>query len=397
MNRRSAARRRPGESGSAWLERVWGSKPIERWTLVILLGGLGVAAWFLEPVTLVETLLWPVARYAFPVIAAALLLYSIYSDLLGPSPERRKIRAQERLDPAAERRVRSLVRTYHIPPMPPRLTKPIAYDLSKLASTDAQMARLRQIPWGRVEPLISVADAPQAYQRAQELVRDVTGDWRKLAEPTAIYSHLPAPWCWLGAAQVTRTRAFLMGNTYSPTGVRQALYFLSEALALDPNNVDAWLMRANLLRANGDSKRLNPAQDALQRARQIAPDSPDLPNVEAQVFSTFGRLDLAEQAAREAVRRGRTQQDWIGNQDSLALILLSAKRPSEAADVYQQVVAVEQDNPWIWHNYSLALSSAKRYQEALDASDRALALMEFGVARQRNNWLRKQLGLATQS
>jgi hypothetical protein len=36
---------------------------------------------------------------------------------------------------------------------------------------------------------------------------------------------------------------------------------------------------------------------------------------------------------------------------------------------------------------------AKRYQEALVASDRALTFFEFGVARDVNNQARKELGM----
>jgi hypothetical protein len=48
---------------------------------------------------------------------------------------------------------------------------------------------------------------------------------------------------------------------------------------------------------------------------------------------------------------------------------------------------------WSWHNYSLVLMWAKHYQEALDASNRALSFFEFGVARAVNNEARAKLGM----
>ena len=52
----------------------------------------------------------------------------------------------------------------------------------------------------------------------------------------------------------------------------------------------------------------------------------------------------------------------------------------QAAQAYDQVLAIDPRDPWTWHNKSVVLQQLGRYQEALDCNTRALEIMDFGTA-----------------
>jgi tetratricopeptide (TPR) repeat protein len=80
----------------------------------------------------------------------------------------------------------------------------------------------------------------------------------------------------------------------------------------------------------------------------------------------------------------------------LAMHYAATGRLENALASYQEYFRqYPEGSAWTWHNYSIWLMEAKRYREALDASNRALSFFEFGVARDLNNEARKALGMAT--
>ena len=57
-----------------------------------------------------------------------------------------------------------------------------------------------------------------------------------------------------------------------------------------------------------------------------------------------------------------------------------AERLEQAAQAYDQVLAIDPRDPWTWHNKSVVLQQLGRYREALECNIRALEIMDFGVA-----------------
>jgi tetratricopeptide (TPR) repeat protein len=154
---------------------------------------------------------------------------------------------------------------------------------------------------------------------------------------------------------------------------------------------DALIIRAKLLAGYPDEHWLRASEETLRRAQELAPEHPRLPNAEAALFRQFGEYDKALQANGEAINRAISAAERHNERISRANLLLDLGRNEDALAEYDQILH-EREDPWTWHNRSLALMRLSRNEEALASSDRALALMEFSNARDVNDRLRKQLG-----
>ena len=67
--------------------------------------------------------------------------------------------------------------------------------------------------------------------------------------------------------------------------------------------------------------------------------------------------------------------------DRLAWYYANRGKLDDAIGAYQRYFGEDpRGSAWTWHTYSVMLFSAKRYQEALAASDRALTFFEFSSA-----------------
>jgi hypothetical protein len=75
-----------------------------------------------------------------------------------------------------------------------------------------------------------------------------------LLMPIAIFASMPAPWCYIGAAEVLQRLSFLVGGAFSPIGLRQGLRYIARAQAADPDNADALITRARLLASVSDPR-----------------------------------------------------------------------------------------------------------------------------------------------
>lgn len=257
----------------------------------------------------------------------------------------------------------------------------------------AEARELRALPWGQQV----IGDRPQAeavYQQARAALAEAEGDYRKF--PAIIRSALGCPLD-LGyslCAQAVRTFAFFSGDNYAPEGIRAALAFTSDAIQHDPASVDAWITRASIASSVRDMRYRAIAELALKRAQALDPNHPRLPLVESTFYKRWGTADQYEAALRRILTYATTPTDRRTGYDRLAMLAWGRGRLDDAIATYQRLFEEQPEGTaWTWHNYSLVLLDAKRYQEALDASNHALAFFEFGVARDANNRARAGLGL----
>jgi tetratricopeptide (TPR) repeat protein len=276
-------------------------------------------------------------------------------------------------------------RALRIPPLSPR---------EVMATQDNQRQvrdfalELMSVPWGE-QVRVSSTELRPLFDQTVAAVRRVSGDWRKYAEPVGVFASMPSPWCFIGAAEIMQRLAYTRGNVYVPYGLRQGLRFIALAQAADPENADALVTRARLLASSSDRTWLRLAEDTLRRVQAIAPQHPRLPAAEATLFSHFREYEKALAAADQAIARAPTPFERVQEQIGRANILLAMKRDVEAIAAYQQLLETESDDPWLWHNLSIALARVERYQEALESNQRALALMPFAAAMELTPELRK--------
>src|SRR5690606_17702487 len=68
--------------------------------------------------------------------------------------------------------------------------------------------------------------------------------------------------------------------------------------------------------------------------------------------------------------------------NSLAGSYLKKNRNNEALGLYREVVKIDPNDPWAWHNMSILYMKGNDYTNAGICNDRALRIMDFDAARQ---------------
>lgn len=256
-----------------------------------------------------------------------------------------------------------------------------------------QVNDLNQLPWGE-NPVPDRREAERIYQGALDAIADAEGDYRKLTPVIDELLKLPIDLALSGVARTILTLSYLQDGLYSPNGVQAALMYTSAAVNLDPLSVDAWIMRLYVATSAGDIRYGLIAKAALKQARTLNLNHPRLPDAESSYYKRYGNKQQQEVAIRRMIDLAPSPAARRAGYDRLAKYYATYGRLDDALATYQEYFRqYPQGSAWTWHNYSIELLRAKRYQEALDASNRALEFFEFSNARDINNEARKQLGM----
>ena len=171
----------------------------------------------------------------------------------------------------------------------------------------------------------------------------------------------------------------LLGVVRAQTGrMLQALADMDEALRVHPDDADAVLNRANVL------KILNRPQEALagyERALALRPAWAQAENNRGTVLQALGRHAEALEAYDRALLAAPDHVEALNNRGS---VLQDMKRPAEALAYYEQALRLAPGFAPAFNNRGSALMELKRFGDALSCFDRALALRP-GDAQAMNN------------
>jgi tetratricopeptide (TPR) repeat protein len=256
-----------------------------------------------------------------------------------------------------------------------------------------QVNDLNQVPWGE-HAIDDRREAERMYQSALDAIVDAEGDYRKLIPVVDELQKLPIDLALSGVARIVMTLAYFRSGQYAPVGVQAALSYTSAAVNLDPLSVDAWIMRLLVATSVPDSKYRLIARDALKRVQTLNPNHPRFPDAESKYYDLYGTSEQYKTALLRMLELAPSPVVKRAAYDRLAMYYARRGQIDEAIATYQRYFReYPEGSAWTWHNYSLILLNAKRQQEALDASNRALTFFEFAAARSINNEARAALGM----
>lgn len=280
-----------------------------------------------------------------------------------------------------EARVKQLLSGGKLLPIPPLPKEPIpGVSQEELMQVETTAKQLKEVPWGNhVE--FPEAQARAVFESTLAEVNTFTGDWMMLRGPVRVFAGLPRPLCFVGAAEVMLRLSCIQGTTYAPFGLRQGLRFAMHAQLHTPLQPDALIVQLKLLAACRVPYWQELATKTLGMLQQVAPTHPRLPLTQMFYHCMRGEYEQAVACADRAVRLATGPADAASLLSSKALLLMSLNRYDDAVTDFENALLLKADDPWIWHNTSIALAHLGRYHGALECSDRALSIMDFGAAR----------------
>ena len=132
-----------------------------------------------------------------------------------------------------------------------------------------------------------------------------------------------------------------------------------KAIELDPNFVLPYVGLSDLAKQRGD---IATASTYLQKAISLAPDNAAVLTAWGQFLFSQKRFPEAEKAYQKAIQLDPKSAVIPGQLGDL--YLLGMKKPSDAASVYRQSLALDPVNPHINFMFGLALLALDQPQEA---------------------------------
>ncbi|HEU4785004.1 MAG TPA: tetratricopeptide repeat protein [Ktedonobacterales bacterium] len=307
---------------------------------------------------------------------------------------RDRLSSQRRLHKTAaesEARAKQLLAEGKLLPIPPLPTEPPqGVSPEELAQIETAAAQLQKIPWGD-RKAYPAKQAPAIFESALAEVNAASSDLATLHRLAHVFAGLPRPLCHVGAAEVMFRLSHIRGTTYAPNGLRQGLRFATRAQVHTPLQPDALIAQLKLLAACREPYWQELATRTLAMIQHVAPDHPRLPLAEMLYHRIRGEYEEALMCADRALGTTTNPVEAAAILSSKASLLMSVDRYADAVLSFQNASSLTPSDPWIWHNASIALTHLGRYHEALQCSERALAIMDFGAARAQHERIMESL------
>ena len=355
-----------------------------RWVLSVVLLLFGVCSLLFAVAGPAES------RLGFALGAVFFLGFGLF--LLVPTL--RISRARRRGKRLGEERVAELKASGKLLPIPASPPTPKAMSKEDVERVADYVKQLAAIPWGD-NPTIPEWEVRHVFDRTVARVRRVAGDWSQLREPIAMVAAMPKPLCYVGAAEVMFRLSFMRGSLYAPEGLRQGLRFIARVQFFEALQPDALVIRTKLLSGYPSKYWLELADQTLALLKEAAPNHPRIPNAEQAIHAQRGEQEQALACTRQTLAYPPSPEEEYVALTNVPLILQRLKRNDEALAAFDEALARDPRDPWVWHNKSLLLMELNRDREALDCNTRALSLMQFGMAQQTRARILAKLG-ATQ-
>lgn len=148
----------------------------------------------------------------------------------------------------------------------------------------------------------------------------------------------------------------------------EALESYDKALALRPDHAMVYNNRGNVLK---DLKRLDEALESYNKALNIKPDYAVAYNNRGNVLKDLKRLDEALESLDRALELQPTYASAFNNHGN---VLRALKRPEDALDSYDKALENHPTYAEAYVNRGNALEDLKRFEDALASYDKALEL-----------------------
>lgn len=364
---------------------------VGRWALTVILlaiGAVGLGSYPDLAATAAQSdaLTALVTGVIFAGLGIVMLVVSIRFDMLH--------RQAKRAEQEALARVNELKASGQLLPIPAPPPNPTGIAPERYAQIERYAESMAKLPWGAA-PTVAPSDAPAVFTRTVARVRRIRGDWSQLGEPIDVFVSLPKPWCYIGAAEVMHRLSYLQGYFFAPAGLLQGLRFVASAQYFEPMQPDALVIRTKLLAGSAAKRWLELADQTLAILKRVAPNHPRLPDAEEAIHLKRRDYDAALACVDRLIANPPSPEEHFAALAHRASVLWDLKRYDEALAAYDQVLALDPNDAWVWHNKSFLLEQMGRLDESLQANTRALQIMDFGVARSRREYLLKKIAAAT--
>lgn len=230
----------------------------------------------------------------------------------------------------------------------------------------------------------------QTYEIGLEKVDEYKGDPKTLIGALRIFQTCNSqPYVFGGVAFTLVMASREPDGSYDQGGLDAAMSWLEKAqdLALDVlliNMIEAFIYIY--------SGRLEDARLILDYLRDIEPNNIYLIQAETAYWQRQGNLEEAVKWFQKAIDTADNVPRKLRLRTRLADCYLEMGQDDKALEIYQEAIHFNKEDPWLWHNISIAYFNKEDYKEAARFNKVALKLMDFPEAREMEAEIRSRMG-----
>lgn len=179
-------------------------------------------------------------------------------------------------------------------------------------------------------------------------------------------------------ARHTFKSGFIRTGKYKPGTLESAHAQIDKALSLEPNLVDAMIVKAYVYSFENNR---GSARRWAEKAVQQAPDSPLAHLVVLEVAAKDDRVEDAIASAKRVFELTESARIRAGVCGALMDVYGHLKDHDAKEQMYLAMMRYKPTSAWTRGNYAQFLVNRGRYDEAIPMAKSALAMMDYGAAR----------------
>lgn len=211
---------------------------------------------------------------------------------------------------------------------------------------------------------------------------DVLVDALKIFQSCGVQAYAAA-----GCAYALMIAAYESGDSYSATGLEFSRNWLIKAQDLAPGHAEIDFIEAELYLHLGELENTRLVLDELTKA---TPPHFYVCLGELYYWYTLQDQEQYQRWYEIALPQATTAFRKICLLSRVAGFFMAVQEWKKVIATYRDLAAVDPQDPWLWHNLSLAYYHLERYDKAQQANQQALSLMDFPVAREMEQLLKSK-------
>ncbi|HEX2906291.1 MAG TPA: tetratricopeptide repeat protein [Phototrophicaceae bacterium] len=188
------------------------------------------------------------------------------------------------------------------------------------------------------------------------------------------------PYIYAGMARIVLLASYISSGKYDQWGVKQAAQLLQQAQRYASGYFEIDMIEPEIYNLLGQLETMRLKLDNLRRYVE-AQTSFRFALLELWYWENGNNLDTITDWCRTAFERAETGIQRLYALNNLASTYMNRQHYQEALGVYQQLVKIDPQDPWAWHNMSWIYLNIQDYASAGACNRRALDNMEFEAAR----------------
>lgn len=222
--------------------------------------------------------------------------------------------------------------------------------------------------------------AYKIYHQGLDVIRLYRGDDYILMQALKIFLATEVrPYVYAGAAKIMAAISYIGGDQFDRTGMENAMVLLRQAQQYGPDRFEIQIVELQLMSMKKEFASLRRALNKLQSHPQFGHDF-SCAVLEMDFWESKSNLRKVREWYQTALERAQNDIHRLTVYSVYADVLSKNKLYKESLQIYEEVVKLDPDDAWAWHNMSISCLQQGDIEKAGIYNHNALSIGQFGAA-----------------